>query len=115
MATAEVLVVTPDPAFRCSIAFALESGGLNLALHQNIGEAFLSEQAGDAACAVVDEDAIEDWTQARQQFASFAKPVILLVGSLRSQANLPSPICLTKPFLGEPLIQAVWSVIAAQK
>ena len=115
MATADVLVVAPDTAFRNSIAFALESGGFSVALHRHMHEGFMSPRARGAACAVVDDDAIDDWKLAREQFDSFAKPVIVLVSLFRSVPDFPVAMCLTKPFLGEPLIDAVSNLIASQQ
>jgi hypothetical protein len=115
MATANVLVVAPDTAFGHSIAFALESGGFNVALHRYADEAFVSPDALDAACAVVDDNAIDDWKRSRELFDSFGRPVILLLSLLRSVPDLPVAKHLTKPFLGEPLIEAVLNVIAGQQ
>ena len=115
MATADVLVVAPDAVFRNSIAFALESGGFSVALCRHMNEGFMSPRARDAACAVVDDDAIDDWKLAREQFDRFAKPVIVLVGLFRSVPDLPVAMYLTKPFLGEPLIDAVSTLIAGQQ
>lgn len=114
MATAEILVVAPDAAFSRSIAFALESAGFRVSLHRFVDEAFLSPHALGAACAVVDDDAIDDWKSVRQQFERFAKPVILLVSLFRSAPDFPVAGYVTKPFLGEPLIDAVWNVIAGR-
>lgn len=115
MARTEVLVVAADADFRHSIAFALESGGFKVALHRYVEEALKSPDARDAACTVVDDDAIDDWKLAREQFYSFAKPVILLVGPFRSVPNFPIARYVTKPFLGEPLIEAVSNVIARRR
>ena len=97
MATADVLVVAPDTAFRNSIAFALESGGFSVALHRHMHEGFMSPRARG------------------EQFDSFAKPVIVLVSLFRSVPDFPVAMCLTKPFLGEPLIDAVSNLIASQQ
>ena len=115
MATANVLVVAPDASFGHSIAFALESGGFKVALHRYADEAFVSPDARDAACVVVDDNAIDDWKRSPELFDSFGKPVILLLGFLRTVPDLPVARHLTKPFLGEPLIEAVWDVIAGRQ
>jgi CheY-like chemotaxis protein len=107
MGRAVILVVAPDDGLRHSLAFALESGGFDVASHSDAAEAFASVQARAAACAVIDDGAIEDWKLAREQFDSFAKPVILLAGLFRKMPDLPFTRYLTKPFLGEPLIEAV--------
>lgn len=107
-----VLVVAPDAGLSHSLAFALESGGFDVAMHRRASEAFRSRDAGNAACAVVDDDAIEDWTLARQQFAAFARPVIVLAGMFRTMPDIPSITYLAKPFLGEPLIEAVRGAIS---
>jgi FixJ family two-component response regulator len=112
MERAIVLVVAPDEGLRHSLAFALESGGFDVTIHCYAGEAFTSRHAKHAACAVVDDDAIEDWEVGRKQINSFAKPVIVLAGIFRTMPDLPFTRYLTKPFLGEPLIDAVRSAIA---
>jgi DNA-binding response OmpR family regulator len=112
MATTEILVVASDAALGRSIAFALESGGFKASVHRSMDEAILSPQAGHAACLVVDDDAIGDWNSAGEQFDRFARPVILLVDLFHSTPGFPLARCVRKPFLGEPLIDAVWDVIA---
>lgn len=107
MGRAVVLVVAPDEGLRHSLAFALESGGFDVVSHAHAAEALASLHARAAACAVIDDGAIEDWKLAREQFDSFAKPVILLAGLFGKTPDLPFTRYLTKPFLGEPLIEAV--------
>lgn len=105
-----ILVAAPDAGFRRSLAFALESDDYRVYQYLYAADAFASPHAREAACAVIDDDAVNDWKQAQEQFERFAKPVILLMG--RPISDVPSIKPLTKPFLGEPLIEAVRSAIA---
>jgi FixJ family two-component response regulator len=101
-----ILVAAPDDAFRRSLVFALESDGFIVSAHAGATEAFASLGARDAACAVIDDDAVADWILISRQFDSFGRPVILLTEFRRIPA-LPSVRLLMKPFLGEPLVKAV--------
>jgi FixJ family two-component response regulator len=104
--SATILVAAPDDAFRRSLVFALESDGFTVSAHAEATEAFASPGARDAACAVIDDDAVADWTLISRQFDSFGRPVILLT-EFRQIPALPSIRLLMKPFLGEPLVKAV--------
>ena len=107
-----VLVVAPDKDFQRSLAFALEADGFNVDSHARSSNAFASQRAGEAECAVVDDAAIEDWRVAEEEFRRFGKPVFLLVGKVIQIPDLPFTTILTKPFLGNPLIEAVREVAA---
>lgn len=106
-----VLVAAPDAGFRHSLAFALASGGFDAKAHAQAAEAFASRHAWEAACAVIDDDAVADWRLAPVQFRQFGRPVILLVSFLHAAPALPLVRPLAKPFLGEPLIEAVRNAI----
>ena len=108
-----VLVVAPDKDFRRSLAFALEADGFAVDTHARSSNAFASQRANDAECAVVDDAAIEDWRMAEEEFRRFGKPVFLLVDKIRPIPDLPFTKILTKPFLGNPLIEAVREVAAS--
>ena len=105
--SATILVAAPDDAFRRSLVFALESDGFTVSAHAEATEAFASPGARDAACAVIDDDAVADWILISRQFDRFGRPVILLTEFLRQIPALPSVRLLIKPFLGEPLVKAV--------
>lgn len=107
-----ILIAAPDTVLRRSLEFALESDGFRVCAHPNASDALASADARQAACAVLDDDAIEDWEQAGEQFRRFAKPVILLVGLFHAAPDLPFVKPVMKPFLGEPLIEAVRSAVA---
>jgi hypothetical protein len=107
-----VLVVAPDKDFRRSLAFALEADGFAVDTHARSSNAFASQRADEAECAVVDDAAIGDWRLAEEEFRRFGKPVFLLVGKIRPVPDLPFTTILTKPFLGNPLIEAVREVAA---
>ncbi|MGS1097060.1 hypothetical protein ACVCNR_21155 (plasmid) [Aquamicrobium terrae] len=107
-----ILVAAPDAGFRRSLAFALDSVGFTAAAYMRAGDAFASCDARVAACAVIDDDAVDDWNLASAQFDEFARPVILLVGLFRAVPALPFARHVMKPFLGEPLIEAVRAAVA---
>jgi hypothetical protein len=107
-----ILIAAPDKALRHSLVFGLASAGFAVDVHRRAPYAFASRAAGAAVCAVIDDDAICDWHLASNQFAQFGRPVILLVGSARDVPALPRMCRLVKPFLGEPLIEAVRNAIA---
>lgn len=107
-----VLVVAPHKDLRHSLAFALEADGFAVDTHVHTSDAFASPQADTAECAVVDDAAIENWLTAKEEFRRFGKPVFLLVGKIRPIPDLPPlTTILTKPFLGNPLIEAVRDVV----
>lgn len=110
--SAIILVAAPDAAFRRSLAFALESDGFTVNTYAQATDAFASRLARDAACAVIDDEAVDDWKLASRQFSQFGRPVILLVGSSRTPPVLPFTKFVVKPFLGEPLIEMVRNAMA---
>lgn len=114
MATAKVIVVTPDVAFRRSLVFVLESSGFRVLAYGSLDAAFTLTQGHYVGGAVVDEESIHDWQHAQTLFKSFAHPIILLVDHFRISPNVSFVRCLAKPFLGEPLLQAVQEAIAGK-
>lgn len=102
-----VLVVAPDSDFRRSLEFALETEGFAVASHGSTLSAFGSPGAMAADCAVVDDAAVSEWRRAGEEFERFGRPVLLLAGRIRPVPSLPHTTVLTKPFLGNPLIEAV--------
>lgn len=107
-----VLVAAPDAGLRHSVEFALASGHFSTDAHRYAASAFASPYAEQAVCAVLDDEAIENWIEAPAQFEHFAKPVILLVSLFRKVPDFPSLTVVWKPFLGEPLILAVRHAVA---
>lgn len=107
-----VLVAAPDPAFRRSLEFALESAGFGTSSHVRATGAFASEEGSRAVCAVIDDHSIDDWKLAPDQFRRFDRPVILLIGRFQAVPQLPLVTLVIKPFLGEPLIEAVRAAVA---
>ena len=102
-----ILVAAPNAALRRSIVFVLASERMVTEAHGDAASLFASARAAHAVCAVVDDEAIDDWRQAHTLFACFARPVILLVGIAEKVPDAPQLTQLVKPFLGEPLIAAV--------
>ena len=102
-----VLVVVPDSTFRRSLEFALETEGFDVLSHTTVRHAFSSGTAREAACAVIDDAAIQDWNVAATQFGDFARPVVLLVGPFRAVPAMQGVSIVPKPFLGAPLVDAV--------
>lgn len=112
MVAPPILVAASDAALRHSILFLLESERLVPIGHLHAAAAFASPHAERAACAVIDEDSIQDWHIAPAEFLRFARPVILLVGLARRVSDVPLLRHMTKPFLGEPLVRLVRNAIA---
>lgn len=109
-----ILVAAPDASFRHSLRFALESEGFRVEAHCNASGAFASPNASRASCAVVDEQAIDDWREASGQFEQFARPVIFLVSLFSSVPEMPLLTPVAKPFLGEPFMAAVRAAICGE-
>lgn len=107
-----ILIAARDAGFRHSLEFALESDDFRVFAYVNANDALASEGARQAVCAVFDDDTVNDWNQAREQFGQFARPIILLIGPFRAAPDLPFVEPVMKPFLGEPLIQAVRKAVA---
>lgn len=109
-----ILIAAPDEGLRRSLEFALESDGFTAEAHSHASDAFASSSARHAACAVIDERAVDDWKLAAEQVRQFARPVILLASYFRTVPRLPRVSLVTKPFLGEPLIDAVRTALAGE-
>jgi hypothetical protein len=111
---AQIIVVTPDVSFMHSLTFVLESGGVGVLSYDALDPAFRSPQARHVGCAVVDDEAISDWQYAEDLFRSFRHPVILLMDQYCPPRDVPYARCLAKPFLGEPLLEAVHDAISGK-
>ena len=112
MAGPVVLVAAPNGSFRRSIIFVLASEGLDTDAHHFATSAFASTRADHAACAVIDDEAVENWQDAPGQFGQFGRPIILLVSLFGKVPDGPFLKQLVKPFLGEPLIKTVRDAVA---
>jgi len=112
MARSIVLVAAPDAAFRRSIVFVLASEGYETDAHLYATDALASIHADQAGCAVIDDEAVENWQETPALFEHFPRPVILLVSLSRTMPDVPLFKSLKKPFLGKPLINAVHQAIA---
>lgn len=106
-----IIAAAPDDGLRRSLEFAIESSGFRVIVHSYASDAFASQYALVAACAVIDDRAV-DWKAAPEQFSRFAKPVILLVSQFRPVPRAQNVTLVSKPFLGEPLIDAIRNAIA---
>jgi FixJ family two-component response regulator len=109
-----ILIAAPDASFRRSLLFAFESAGFETYAYRYASDAFASPHVDQVACAVLDEEAIDDLRGARRQFEQFARPVILLVSLFKSVPKLPFLTPVAKPFLGEPLIAVVRKAISGE-
>lgn len=109
-----VVVVVPDKELRRSIEFALEAEGFGIGSHDRLEAALASPGVGGAACAVIDEAALD--THQGKGAAALARiepPVVLLVDRLRVVPQPPASIrVLTKPLLGRMLVETVQAAIA---
>lgn len=114
MTMAEVIVVASDGAFKHSLVFVLESGGFRVLPYGSLEAALAPPQVHGVECAVVDEEAISEREHARQLIRNFACPVILLVEHSGISPPDGTLTYLTKPFLGEPLLQAVHEAVAGK-
>ncbi len=106
-----IIAAAPDDGLRRSLEFAIESSGFRVEVHSYATDAFASRYAVVAACAVIDDRAV-DWKAAPEQFTRFAKPVILLVSLFRNVPQAKNVTLVAKPFLGEPLIDAIRKAVA---
>jgi FixJ family two-component response regulator len=109
MTMAEVIIVASDAAFKRSLVFVLESGGFRVLQYTTLEASLASPQIHDVGCAVVDEEAIRGYAQ--NLSIAFGCPVILLVDQPRPSPNAGAVKYLTKPYLGEPLLQAVHEAV----
>lgn len=108
-----VLVVAPDKDFRRSLEFALEAEGFAVDSYGSMAGAFASSRAEEAGCAVVDDTAIGKWPEVEEEFRHFGRPVVLLSDRIGTMPSLPFTTVLIKPFLGNPLIEAVREVVTS--
>ena len=108
-----VVIVAPHDGFRRSLEFALEAEGFFIESHALLTAALESPLAMSAACAVIDEDAIRDQSGLPEMLDRFGTPVILLVDRLRRLPGTGRVSALTKPLLGNALIDAVRGIAAA--
>lgn len=108
-----VLVVATNPGFRKSLEFALEAEGYVVDSQAQLARAIASPLNPATRCAIVDEDAVRNWTDGWSDLASFPRPVILLVDRPWPSPDPDGVMILVKPLLGNALIEAVEQVIAS--
>ncbi|MCO5160136.1 MAG: hypothetical protein M9939_03300 [Mesorhizobium sp.] len=108
-----VLVAAPDGVFRRSLQFALESAGFATDGSPRAAGAFASKAAGQSVCAVIDERAVDDWRHVGDSFRRYGRPVVLVADRVDGKTVLPNVTVVLKPFLGEPLIEAVKNAITS--
>jgi hypothetical protein len=106
-----VLVIAPDDGVRRSLEFVLEVEGYVVDSHAVLTTAIASPFAATAACAVVDEDAVEGLAAGWEAIGHLDKPIVLLVDWLRPLPDRAGMKVLGKPLLGHVMIEAVQSMI----
>lgn len=102
-----VLVVAPDLALRRSLTFALEAEGYRVDAVPGLHALALPPKDREAACAVVDEDALADRRSLAAELSELGLPVILLVERMRHLPAMPRLSVIEKPPLGRDLLDAV--------
>jgi hypothetical protein len=106
-----VLVVAPDSGFRRSIEFALGAEGYGIDSQAQLSTAITSPMAPLVCCAIIDEDAIKNWTDAWQSLKRFPKPIVLLVDRPWPPPEPDDVKILVKPLLGSALVETVRHVV----
>jgi hypothetical protein len=104
-----ILVAAPGAELRQSIVFALEAEGLDVDAHPTLSSAIATGSSG-CICFVVDENALVGHANGAMALQRFGLPVILLVDRLRTIPRLARLKTLTKPLLGQRLIEMVRGV-----
>jgi hypothetical protein len=102
-----ILVAAPGAELRQSIVFALEADGFEVDAHASLGAAIAASGSSGALCFVVDENALNGHANGAMVLQKFGLPVILLVDRLRAIPRLARVKVLTKPLLGQRLIEMV--------
>jgi hypothetical protein len=102
-----ILVAAPGAELRQSIVFALEADGFEVDAHDTLGSAIAASGASRSICFVVDENALGGHANGAMALKKVGLPVILLVDRLRAIPRLSRMKTLTKPLLGQRLIEMV--------
>jgi DNA-binding response OmpR family regulator len=102
-----ILVAAPGAELRQSIVFALEADGFEVDAHDTLGSAIAALGASRSICLVVDENALGGHANGVGALRKVGLPVILLVDRMRTIPRLPRIKTLTKPLLGQRLIEMV--------
>jgi FixJ family two-component response regulator len=102
-----ILVAAPGAELRQSIAFALEADGFEVDAHASLAAAIAAPGSAAAHCFVVDENALNGHANGTLALQKIGLPVILLVDRLRAIPRLARIRTLTKPLLGQRLIEMV--------
>ena len=105
-----ILVAAPGAELRQSIAFALEADGFAVDAHASLAAAIGAPGSSAALCFVVDENALNGHANGGLALQKIGLPVILLVDRLRAIPRLARIKTLTKPMLGQRLIEMVRGV-----
>jgi F420-dependent methylenetetrahydromethanopterin dehydrogenase len=109
-----VLVVVPDSELRRSIAFALEAEGYAIEQHCLLADAVRASAGPDVICIVVDENAVAGRSAAGAILEASEKPLVLLVDKLRAAPGTKGVTILTKPLLGQLLVETVAEMIPSR-
>lgn len=102
---AKILVVAPDPAFRRSLAFVLETEGCRVDVAEHLTD--LDGLSRRYDCLVVDHRSLPKMTDSGTALAGAQIPVIALASHSQDMVARGFARVLEKPLLGQTLIEAV--------
>ena len=102
-----VLVAAPGAELRRSIVFALEADGYVAEAHASLAAAMAASSAASCICFIVDENALDGHTRRAATLKRLGIPVILLVDRIRTIPRVAGMKVLTKPLLGQSLLESV--------
>ncbi|MEC5321839.1 MULTISPECIES: hypothetical protein [unclassified Aurantimonas] len=105
-----ILVVAPDRDFRKSLEFALEAEMYEVDSHAGLTSALASPRVRWLDCAIVDEKAVRDHTSEWDALERLGAPVIFLMDKRPPPTDFAQLTILTKPFLGNALIQKLENI-----
>jgi DNA-binding response OmpR family regulator len=107
-----VLVAAPGAELRRSIVFALEADGYVAEAHASLNAAMAAPSAANCVCFIVDENALDGQTRRAATLKRLGIPVILLVDRIRTIPRVAGMKVLTKPMLGQSLLETVRATAA---
>ena len=108
-AGANILIVVPDPDFRQSLGFVLETEGCEVRLAGRLPAEADLETAYD--CIIVDDKSLPKRADRYRCLERLPRPLILLVDRRPNMMVDGSVTLIEKPILGSGLIEAVQSLL----